>query len=203
MAILAGDIVKTTMSFGLADGTVCQNIFHHQRIGVGVFTDQAIVTAIEEWSEAMYAEIQPVVKDNVIALLCSVDRVEWVVDEWKITENIGVFTPDFTPEVLTDALPNMDSAFVVLKTARPKTIGRKFLPPFGESMQAGSYLIPAAVEDVVAWADDAVNDITLQVLDYMRPGVPRTGVDAWYPFTVGIVTNLLGTQRRRRPGVGS
>lgn len=203
MAILAGDIVKTTMSFGILDGTVCQNIFHHQRIGVGVFTDAAIVTAIEEWAEAMYAELVTAIKDDVVALLCSVDRVEWVIDEWKITENIGVFTPDFVPTLVSEALPNMDSAFVVLKTARPKTIGRKFLPPFGESQQNASYLVAAAVEDVVAWADDAVNDITLQVLDYMRPGVVRTGFDAWFPFTVGIVTNLLGTQRRRRPGVGS
>lgn len=204
MAILAGDIVRTTVSWALNDGTVLQNIFHHKRYGISIYTDQAIIDAIELWCELMYAEVEDLVKNTVLAQLCLVDRVEFVVDEWKITENLGVFTPAWLPVAAGHMLPNMDSAFVVGKTARPKTVGRKFLMPYTEENQQASYLGAAAVTATVAWADDYVNDVVLQpVLDGMEPGVPRTGVDAWYAFTVGIVTNLLGTQRRRRPGVGS
>lgn len=204
MAITDDDILRTTVNWALADGTVMQNVFHHRRYGVSFYTDAAQIAAIELWCSDMYDEIVAQVRNNVAEQLCTIDKIAFSAGEWIITENVGTFTPTWAPTGAGDALPNQVAAFVVGKTARPKTVGRKFLIPFIEQEQAAGYLVAGAVTAVVAWGDDYINDIVLfPVTDGFEPGVPRTGVDAWMPFTVGVVTNLVGSQRRRRPGVGS
>lgn len=204
MTITAGDVLKSTVGFTLNDGSICQNIFHYKRWGIGILSDQAHVDAIETKVENMYAEVDDMISDDVSVNLCSVDKVEWVTDHWEIVENIGTFVPTITFAGTGEMLPNQSSAYVLFKTARPKTVGRKFLIPFEESRQSGSYLVQAAVDALVLWGDAALADILLQIgTDWLIPGVVRTGVDAWYPFDLGIVTNVLGSQRRRRPGVGA
>lgn len=204
MTVVSGDILRTTQSFILGDGTVCQNIFHHQRHGIGILADSVHLDVIENWVEAMYAEIAAMVKNDVAIDIMTVDFVEWVVDRWEVTGLLGTRAPTFTPLGTADMLPNQSSAFATFKTSRPKTVGRKFLLPFEEAWQAGSFLLPGAVTDMVAWADDAVNDIDVDFpTDWLAPGVIRTGVDSWLEFTLAIITNVLGSQRRRRPGEGA
>ncbi|MCK5292182.1 MAG: hypothetical protein KAR39_09245 [Thermoplasmata archaeon] len=191
------------MNFLLNDGTVMQNVYHHKRGGVGIVGDAEILTTLETWAETMYAEIQDIVHTTVTEQLCFVERIEWDTDKWVIAENIGTFLPLFEPQGVTDPMPNQVSPFVVFKTARPKTVGRKFLFPCNENDQNQGILAAGAVTDIVAYADDAVNNILMLPAATLIPGVPRTGVDAWYEFLVAVVTNLVGTQRRRRPGVGA
>lgn len=204
MTIGSGDILKTVQEFTLNDGTICQNVFHHERHGLGIITDGVHLTKLEEWIEDMYAEIAGMVKNDAVAGLMTVDIVEWVVDAWEVVENIGTRTPTITFTGTQEMLPNMDSAFATFKTARPRTVGRKYLLPFEELWQAGSYLLAGAVTDMVAWANWAVNNVDVSApLDYLTPGVPRTAVNEFLEFNLAIVTNVLGTQRRRRPGVGA
>lgn len=203
MTIVAGDILRTTCNFVLADGTLYQNVYHHKRSGVAVISDAAHVTALESWAEMMYGEVVGITKNDVVEQLSYVDQVEWSVDEWVIVDNLGTFLITFTPNVADHALPNQMSPFIVFKTARPKTVGRKFLFPCTEVAQEAGILTPGVIAALVAFADDAVNDIELAALNYLVPGVPRTAVNEWQEFTVAIVTNLMGTQRRRRPGYGA
>lgn len=202
MGVSAGDILKTTVNFALQDGSLCQNVFHHTRTGVGILNNAAHVAAVKLWAETMYNTIIDEVKATVLEQLSSVDKVEWIDGEWQVSENIGTFVPVFYPNGTAEQLPSQSSAFAVGKTARPKTVGRKFLPPFTEDCQAGTYLTTAALAAVVAWTDYYINDIVIVALNNLVSGVPRTAVEAWYPFTLGLVTDLLGSQRRRRPGVG-
>lgn len=203
MTLSVGDFVQTTCNFLLQNGVEYQNVYHHVFDGIGGISDAAVVSDIGDWASAMYEELGAYVKDSVVEQLSSVDRVEWVTDEWKITENLGTFTPGFTPSAVTGPLPNQVSPFIVFKTGRPRTVGRKFMFPFMASDQASGVLVGGAIAALVAFADDAVNDIFLDVANGLVPGVVRVGVDEWWPFTVAIVTDLLGTQRRRRPGYGA
>lgn len=197
------DIVRTTIGFTLADGSICQNIFHHYYTGITGIADSTAISALDTWATAMYDELAGQIKSDVVSNLCFVDLVAFVVDQWEVSRNVGTFVMTFTPTNVNDALPNTDSAFVTFKTLRPRTVGRKFLIPFAEDQQAGSFLEAGAVTALVAWADDAVNDIYLGPVNDLHPGVVRTGVDSFLEFTVAIVTNILGSQRRRRPGVGA
>ena len=203
MALGVGDIVRTTVNFLLPDGTQYQNVFHHIFDGTGGISDAAVVSDINDWVEAMYADIDDHVHDETLEQLCSVDQVEWAIDKWVVIANIGTFTPAFVPTQALDVCPNQVSAFVVFKTARPKSVGRKFLFPTLEADQDQGILTGGYIAALVGWADDAVNDITLDVLNVLHPGIVRTGVNDFLVFTVAVVTNLVGTQRRRRPGYGA
>lgn len=205
MTITSGDILRTSVNFTLDDGTLYQNIYHHRRVGYGIITDATHITIINDWAEAMYLEIAPSVSVGVVSALSSVDRILWDGAAWEVVENIGVFTPDFTGiQGTVIALPNQVSPFVTFKTARPKTVGRKFLFPLTESAIASAVLSAPVVAEIVAYADDAVNNVVVSApLDYLVPGVPRTGVNEFVDFTLALVTNLVGTQRRRRRGYGA
>lgn len=205
MTIVAGDILRSSVNFTLDDGTLYQNVFHHRRVGLGVITDAAHITAIKAWAEVMYAEIDDHVSAAVIEGLSSVDKVAWDGVKWEVVENIGVFTPAFVPVVdALSAMPNQVSPFVTFKTSRPKTVGRKFLFPMSEAAFQSGILTATVVAAIVAWADDAVNNLVVSApLDYLVPGVPRTGVDSFLDFTLALVTNIGGTQRRRRRGYGA
>lgn len=206
MAILAGAILRTSINFLLGDGTLYQNVYHHRRTGPGlVLTDQQHVDAIDAWAEAMYAQIDDHVSSLVVERLSSVDRVEFVAGEWTVTENIGVFTINFVPVGLSvQTMPNQVSPFATFKTDRPKSVGRKFLFSMTEGDFTSGLIEAAALAAVVAYASDAVNVVTVDApLDLLIPGIVRTGVETFLDFTVAIVTNLAGTQRRRRLGEGA
>lgn len=203
MAIVAGDILRTSVNFELADGTQYQNIFHHKRTGVALISDATFVASLKDWVETMYAELVTLVDNDVTPALCSVDKIEWVVDAWEVVENVGTFIPTFIPVDVFAQMPNQLSPYVMFKTDRPKTVGRKFLFPLCEDGFDVGLLTAAAVTALTAWASDALNDIIVIALNDLVPGVPRTAINAWYEFTHAVLANIAGTQRRRKIGVGA
>lgn len=203
MALGVGDIIRTSCNFLLGSGDQYQNVFHHIFDGIGGVSDAAVVADIETWSDAMYSELNAQVDQNIVEQLSSVDQVEWTGSAWEIVANIGVFTPDFTPGSSVGQLPNQSSPFVVFKTERPKSVGRKFLFPVAAANQDSGILGGGTVTAIVAWAFDALNDIEIDVANVLHPGIIRVGVNDFLPFTVSIVTNLIGSQRRRRQGDGA
>lgn len=202
MSVLSGDILRTTCNFTIGTVTQFQNVYHHKRFGVAIYTDQEHVNFIETWAESLYGTLVAYNRDNIEGGLCQVDKIEWDTDEWVIVENVGTFVLGWSPIGGATNLPNQVSPFVVFKTNRPKTVGRKFLFPMTEEAYAGGRLVTLALEDMADYADIAVNNITMAALNYLIPGVPRTGVNSWQEFFVAVVNDLVGTQRRRREGVG-
>lgn len=203
MTIVLNDILRTTCNFILADGTLYQNIYTHRKEGVAPFADAVVVTALDTWSENMYARLEDFVDNGVNSALCSVDLIDWVVDAWEVVRNVGTYAMTFVPTDAFPQMPNQLSPYVVFKTVRPKTVGKKFLFPLCEDAYDVGKLTALAVADIVTYANDAVNDINLQVGDDLVPGVVRTGVNDWQEFTLALVGDIVGTQRRRRLGVGA
>lgn len=203
MALGVGDIVRTSVNFLLPSGDQYQNVYHHIFDGIGGVSDAAVVLDIKAWAEAMYAEIDDHVKSATLEQLSFVDQVEWTGAAWEVVANIGTFTPAFVPTSADSVCPNQVSPFIVFKTSRPKSVGRKFLFPTLEPDQDQGILDAPTIAAIVAFADDAVNDIVVDVVNALHPGIIRVGVNDFLAFQVAIVTDLLGTQRRRRPGEGA
>lgn len=203
--MLDGDIVRVTCNFELGDGTQYQNVYHYIRDGTDVISDGNHVAAIKAAMEQMYAEIAGLVLDDVTEQLSFVDRVEFneIVDEWRVVENIGTFTPEFTPTSTDEGLPYQSSAYVVFKTGRPKTVGKKYLFPFSETAQNETVMTGGALAAVVAYAVEALEPRAVGGDVTLTPGVPRTGVQSFFNFLVAVANDLLGSQKRRRPGVGA
>lgn len=205
MAIIDQDILRVSCNFELGDGTQYQNIYHFIRDGVDVYSDAAHITAISAKLQDAYADLVTFVKDDVVEKLSSVDRLEWSVPlgRWEVTENIGTFTITFSPIGTTDSLPFMSSPYVIFKTIRPKSVGKKFLFPMTEPAQANTILVAGAVTAIVDYAAEIMTAIALGGDATLTAGIPRTGFETWYNFLVAIVGDVMGSQKRRRPGVGA
>lgn len=203
MTLVSGDYVRVSVNFELGDGTLYQNIYTYTRDGEDVVSDEDTVDFIETRVEDMYNTIIAQVKDDTVEQLSFVDQIEWDGTKWEVVENIGVFTPAFNPNATGDALPYQSAPFLIFKTARPKTVGKKFLFPFDEAQQADSILVAGAVTAMTNFGAYAIAAISLGGSSTLIPGVVRTGSNHWLSFTVAVINDIIGTQRRRRPGVGA
>lgn len=205
MSVFDGDILRVSVNFELGDGTQYQNIFHYVRDGTDPFSDAVHITAIKGRMEAMYDTIRNLVTSDVVEQLCFVDRVEFneIENDWRVVENIGTFTPVFDPTEVSDALPFQSAPFVVFKTQRPRSVGKKFLFPFGEAHQDGTILVGGAVTAMVAFGVQVINSIAIGGDATLTAGIVRTGIQTFLNFLVAVVNDVIGSQRRRRPGVGA
>lgn len=203
MSVEDGDVLRTTANFTLPDGTQYQNVYHHIADFVASFGDSTIVTAIDTWLGNIYANLLARVNSGTTIQVCNVDKVAWDGTEWAVIANVGSTVPSFSPTGSGDICPNQVSPFVVFKTQRPRSVGRKFLFPALETDQNQGILVSALTTALVAYAAGVMVDINMAPLSDLVAGIPRTAVDVFYPFLLAIVTDLVGTQRRRRPGVGA
>lgn len=205
MAVVDQDKLRVSLNFELADGTQYQNVYHMIRDGNDAYSVQAHLDAIEVKMELAYADIQTLVPAETTEQLCFVDRVEYneIVDQWRVVENVGTFTPLFEPSGSLEGLPYQCSPYIYFKTARPRTVGKKFLFPISEPFQADTIIIPAALVFITAMATELLTPIALGGDATLTLGVPRTGVNSWFNFLIAVVRDVLGTQRRRKPGVGA
>lgn len=205
MGVLDGDVLRVTCNFELGDGTQYQNVYHWVRDGTDPYSDAAHITAIQTKVVAAYATLQTIVKNDIVEQLCFVDRVEYneITDQWEVVENIGTFTPTFNPAGVDDALPYQSSPYVVFKTQRPKSVGKKFLFPLMESQQDSTLMVGGAVTAIVAYGASILASINLGGDATLGPVIVRTAFNTVLPLLVAVVNDVLGSQKRRRPGVGA
>lgn len=202
MPVNNNDILKVTMEFQLSSGTIVQNVWHYYASLAAQQADLTVQNTIEEKMEDIYNELSTILHNGMTQRLCTIDKVEFSDGKWSVTENVGSFTPTITFSGAGEQEPDQIAPFIVFGTARPKTKGRKFLFGLPEGGAVGSYLISSAVTALTAAAAEALASAVIGPLNTLNPGVPRVGVGVFYALLYGVVTNVVGTQRRRRPGVG-
>lgn len=205
MAISNGDVLKAFLEIVLADGTIVQNVYHW--IADFSTTQGAIVVgdAAQLYIEDIMGALTTYLLDDFTINPSYLHKVAWdpVGSKWAIEELIGVFTPDFAHTANTDVFPNQVAPVIVANTARPKSRGRKFFSAFAENSALGSELIGAAITALGVSLNHYLADETVAGDNVLVPGVPRESADVFLPFTDGLVNSILGTQRRRKPGVGA
>lgn len=202
MAIVNGDVLRTTVSFKLQDATVLQNIYHHKASIADSVEDGVVLAALETWSIDLYSGLLTFAYGEIAPLLTTVDVVVWDGLKWAVDRNVGTYITTFAPSDLTDPMPNQVSPFITFNTARPKTRGKKFLFPMTEANYVGSTLSGPLVTALTTFGAKVLASVILVAVDKLVPGVPRSTVDAFFEFVLAIVTNVVGSQRRRRPGTG-
>lgn len=205
MTVQNGDILKVTFEVSTADGSVLQNVYHMEARLAAPQADATVVNAIETWIEGAYSELSTELVSTLVQGLCLVDEITWNAgtSEWEVSRNVGSFTPTIGFNNAGEALPNMTTAFAVFSTTRPKSKGRKFVPPFGENNQAASYLTGAALANMADYVTRCLAAATIGPGNTLVYGIVRAAAGEFLEALIGVVTNVLGTQRRRRPGVGA
>lgn len=204
MTIQNGDILKITYETEMIPTTsIFQNIYYLKFHSIGTIPDVTALSDIEGWLEAAYGEVETDIKSTLTQNLCPVDIIEWDTDQWVVSRNVGYVDPTLTFGDITEMLPQQSAPFALFKTDRPKSNGKKFLAGYCELSSGGGYLESAPLIALAAYASEILNGITIDLDTFYTAGVPRTGSDVWLDFALAVVTNLIRTQRRRVPGVGS
>lgn len=202
MTVDNNDVIQVVADWVLPGGQHQQNKFIFLAQLASGQTEAAVMTALSTALAALYdelsAEIPSTLQDPVLAC----DKLAWVTDHWEVSANIGETSCSTTSTNGSDYLPLPVAAYLVGRTARPRSRGRKFMPSFGEDRQAGSGLIAAAQTALGNALLDYLSDITISPGNTLVPGIASTVTGTFLPFVSGIAASILGTQRRRHPSRG-
>lgn len=202
MSVAGDQKVKLVVEAVLPGGTICQNVWFFNTQFAGLQADQDVLDALETWVEAVYANVMADTDNAVTYNDIVVDVVDFISGKWEVIYHVGTEDIDLTPTNAQDHLPNQVAPFCTFNTLRPKSKGRKFLYGYTEDVTSGSTIGSVPLGRLVDFATDAMADAVIDGSNYLVPGILRKGFDVYYEFASASVTNIVGTQRRRRPGVG-
>lgn len=205
MSVLDGEVIKAVLEFVLADGVIIQNVLHFLATFLTTQTDADVLDACEQYGEDLYSEIDAYIDQNVSVNPMTVHVVVWdgVEGEWVTDRLVGLADPTIVFTGATDPLPNQNSAVLVGNTARPKSRGRKFMAPFVEVAATGSSWNPTVLVDLGLALAHYLADELVTAGNNLSPGVPRASADTFLEFSDGAVNSVVGSQRRRKPGIGA
>lgn len=205
MTVQDGDVLQAVMEVVLGDGSINQMVFWYAADFVAEQTDSAVRAAMRTNVDAIMNAVETMCPNDWDVNPVKMSRMAFnaVTDQWEKIADLGVETLTlFVPSDNTDPLPNQCSAVMTAATALPKTRGRKFFPAFGEDSQVGGILTSGVLTLMANALANYLADEEISTNNVLEPGVTRTGVDAFRPFTSGVVNDIMGTQRRRKQGVG-
>lgn len=205
MSVTNGDVVKAFVEFVLGDGSIVQNVFHFLVQSAGDVGNGDVVVAVDQYVEDIYNAVATYLADDFTINPGYIHKVGFDagLGKWVTEALIGSFTPTITHTNTDDPFPNQIAPVLVANTLRPKSRGRKFLMGFVDTAADAGDLVGAAVTAMGTALNHYLADEALTGSDVLSPGVVREGVDAFLEFTNGAINSVVGTQRRRKPGVGS
>jgi hypothetical protein len=108
---------------------------------------------------------------------------------------------DFAGSVSGDLLPYQAALVLIGKAAGLRQIGRKFIGGLTETMTAGGVLTSTLITAAAQTLTDFLAPVNGLGSGLLQPGIlDKTGV--FRPFVGGTVSSVLGSMRRRKPGLG-
>lgn len=204
MPVNDGDIVQAIVEAVMDDGSIVQNKFVWEAALSAAISNSATVAAVGAWLDLMYTEVEPYISGALTWNPIAMSRLQYNDDNnfWEVIELLGEYATTIEGTGIQDPLPNQMAAVARGVTNRPKTFGRKFLYGWVETCALGGDLITAALTALADFVDLYIEDIDMGTVGALSPGVVRTGVDDFRDFRSGVANSIMGTQRRRKPGVG-
>lgn len=190
---------QIVIDFLLPDDVVAKNVFYWHQNSASPADDETLLADVELWLETMYGDIDGGIDNEIICTGGNVYVRNTTLNTW---ERVGEILPDIT-FTLTGEMVSHGVAFVLrAMTAFGKSIARKFIAGFPETVLTQSVFDSATLTAMASFALDWVTLFTDGTGEY-RPGTWRTIANEFANFTGVTFLNVLnGYQRRRQPGAG-
>lgn len=168
-------------------------------------TDPDVIDAVEAYCGGIYSPLEAHCKSTIVEDPIEIDEVDWDPGEgiWKVVRELGQGTWNFNPTSTDDLMPNQMAAVLRGNTTRPTSFGRKFLMGLVETAATGGDLTSSVLTSLATTLANYLADETVSGTSVLSPGVPRKGVNTFLPFSDGVINSIMGTQRRRKPGIGA
>lgn len=205
MSVAVGDVIQAVASLLLTDGTTALNIFHYRLDGDTAQVEDDVMVAIATLLNNLYTDLQPLISDGCVVnpILFNIVAFNATEGGWRKTRELGYKTPTWAPTNIADVFPNQMAAVISAATAIPKRIGRKFFAGFAENQATGGELIGTALTALAAAAVDYMAWGPMGGSNYLVPVIPDANSAVSNGITAVTANSIMGTQRRRKPGVGS
>lgn len=195
----ADDIFRAAVHITMPEQVDAYNILGLKCLA-GSCTDAEFLTACATYIQNLYATMDDVMSDQVDLAETTVTKVIFSVDKWIVDALVGTFLPSFTATETADMLPHAMAAVLTLPTAIPKKRGRIFVPGVAETHQSDSLLSSTAATALGNFGTTLRSGFTAGGATFNYHVLGKDGL-ATYP-TSFVVNGIMGTNRRRKPGVG-
>lgn len=170
-----------------------ENIFTCDVEPSGGDTSQVLWAA---YLEGLYTEVKSVISENVH--FPTYDLYNLVSGHWVLFDTIDF---DVTGEVTGEQLLNAAAAVLIGKATGLRHVGRKFFGALAEGNVSGNVFTGTALPYLAGALLNYITEFTGIGGGVITPGVTDASF-TFHPFVGGVVSSLLGTMRRRKPGVG-
>lgn len=204
MSVSDNQVLKAVLELVYPNGQIAQNVFWFLTEFAATQQTQDVLDAIETYMEDFYTPITDYIKANLTDNPGDVSRMLWndTLDKWEVAEDLGQVTPAVPHTSNQQLLPHQVAPYVVGNTERPKSRGRKFLIGLTEDATEGGTLVPLAATALGLVLNYYLADELISAGNELIVGVASTVTGQFLPFTDGEAVDVVGTQRRRRLGVG-
>jgi hypothetical protein len=205
MAVEDGDVIRAVVEMVMDDGSIVQNVFWYLANFIANQSNATVLGALNGAIETFYSEVVGFIADSITYNPFSAQTMTWneTDQSWQVSTDLGQTSWDEPNTSIDEPFPNQMAAVVVAPTLRPKVRGRKFLPGFTENTGNAGILSAAAQTALGLFGAGYVDDVEIDVDNILQPGAASTIDGAFRPFQSYVVNSIMGTQRRRKPGVGA
>lgn len=168
-----------------------------------MFTGNVTLLGTDSYTDMAYGYITPIYTPLLpyISSVWSSESLQvqkFFGGSWVDLEEVPIF---LTATGSTDPLPNTVAAVLIGKTGIKRQLGRKFFAAFTEASSVGNTLVSGAAGAMATALAAYITVWTSAQGSSWAPGV--LGKDGQFRlFLGGFVSGLLGTMRRRKPGIG-
>jgi len=194
-------VLKVVQAINLPQDVTAVNIYYFDADFTTPQAVQDVLDTLELWVEALYDTIVSQLSDLVS--LGEMTLYSWnsAVLQW---DNEGTAAPTKVGTETTPMLPHGVAALVRAYTVASRTIGRKYIPGFGDVEQADGAWVAGALTALAAFGNAWDDIATVSAGNALQPAVWSTKHFGTRRLTgVEVVLANAAYQRRRRPGVGS
>ncbi len=185
---------KAVLKGNLAGAAQTRNVFYFDGTTEG---DQYIPADIELYIDTLWAPVQQLI--SLIWECYEIEVFKWVPTHW---EHFAVIPYTAASGVaVDDAFPNQMAAVILGITSALKTRGRKAIAGFVDTSAVAGLLTGGALIQLALAMSIYVSHLHGSTGDLV-PGTWTRATNTFHPFIGGVADAILGTMRRRKPGIG-
>lgn len=155
--------------------------------------------AVDYWEPYLGSVFDPLLE--YISLIWASDHVEVsepVAGKWIPTDTFSMVQEGTN---VGQALANAVAGVLIAKAPGARHFGRKFISPLTEAVATGNLMDGVLMTAMASALLAYITPLTTVLGSTLTPGVvDKTG--AFHAFVGGTVSSILGSIRRRKPGVG-
>lgn len=202
MTIAIGTTLKAVSTMTLPGGNIAQNVWYWKLAGTTPVSEATVLAAIATRISLCFAQVQAYIRSTVTLDTVAVHTWVWDgVSAWETGLYVGEAALSDSFAGAANMLPHAAAGVISASTSDVNRTSRKSIAGLDESTQDQSEFISAVVTALVNFGSQWLADIVLGGSEFLDPGLPG-GDGVFYPLLVAAVGDIVGSQRRRKPGIG-